>query len=100
QVAHLERSTRHYLTVKDNQVVHLHPSTCLDHNPEWVVYNECVVTSRSFIRTTTEIRGEWLVDIAPHYYDMENFPECEAKLVLKTLYKKREREMEKSKNRR
>ena len=28
QVAHLER-TGHYLTVKDNQVVQLHPSTCL-----------------------------------------------------------------------
>ena len=32
QVAHLER-TGHYLTVKDNQVVQLHPSTCLgNHN--------------------------------------------------------------------
>lgn len=34
QVAHLER-TGHYLTVKDNQLVYLHPSTCLDHKPEW-----------------------------------------------------------------
>ena len=34
QVAHLGR-TGQYLTVKDNQVVHLHPSTCLDHKPEW-----------------------------------------------------------------
>ncbi|CAL1397954.1 unnamed protein product [Linum trigynum] len=89
QVAHLERSTGRYRTVRDNQAVHLHPSTCLDHNPQWVVYNECVVTSRSFIRTTTDIRGEWLLDIAPHFYEMENLPECEAKRVLKTLYKNR-----------
>lgn len=34
QVAHLER-TGHYLTVKDNQMVYLHPSTCLSHQPEW-----------------------------------------------------------------
>lgn len=34
QVAHLERGGN-YLTVKDNQTVHLHPSTCLDHKPEW-----------------------------------------------------------------
>jgi pre-mRNA-splicing factor ATP-dependent RNA helicase DHX15/PRP43 len=34
QVAHLERGGN-YLTVKDNQVVYLHPSTCLDHKPEW-----------------------------------------------------------------
>lgn len=36
QIAHLER-TGHYLTVKDNQMVYLHPSTCLDHKPEWWV---------------------------------------------------------------
>ncbi|KAF5936673.1 hypothetical protein HYC85_024179 [Camellia sinensis] len=56
-VAHLER-TGHYLTVKDNQVVHLHPSNCLDHKPEWVIYNEFVLTSRNFIRTVTGVRGE------------------------------------------
>lgn len=36
QVAHLERQGS-YLTVKDNQVVHLHPSTSLDRKPEWCV---------------------------------------------------------------
>ncbi|KAK6803917.1 hypothetical protein RDI58_001701 [Solanum bulbocastanum] len=97
QVAHLER-TGHYLTVKDNQVVHLHPSNCLDHKPEWVIYNEYVLTSRNFIRTVTDIRGEWLVDIAPHYYDLANFPQCEAKRVLERLYKKREREKDESKS--
>ncbi|KGN45034.1 probable pre-mRNA-splicing factor ATP-dependent RNA helicase DEAH2 [Cucumis sativus] len=98
QVAHLER-TGHYLTVKDNQVVHLHPSNCLDHKPEWVIYNEYVLTSRNFIRTVTDIRGEWLVDIASHYYDLENFPQCEAKRVLERLYKKREKDREESRNR-
>ncbi|KAL2323731.1 hypothetical protein Fmac_028110 [Flemingia macrophylla] len=98
QVAHLER-TGHYLTVKDNQVVHLHPSNCLDHKPEWVIYNEYVLTSRNFIRTVTDIRGEWLVDIAPHYYDLSNFPQCEAKRVLERLYKKREKEKEEARSR-
>ncbi|GLJ07029.1 hypothetical protein SUGI_0055980 [Cryptomeria japonica] len=91
QVAHLER-TGHYLTVKDNQMVHLHPSNCLDHKPEWVIYNEYVLTSRNFIRTVTDIRGEWLIDIAPHYYDLSNFPQCEARRVLERLFLKRERE--------
>ncbi|KAG7014299.1 putative pre-mRNA-splicing factor ATP-dependent RNA helicase DEAH2 [Cucurbita argyrosperma subsp. argyrosperma] len=125
QVAHLER-TGHYLTVKDNQimvnpalsmpvfginksvlqVVHLHPSNCLDHKPEWVIYNEYVLTSRNFIRTVTDIRGEWLVslavmlvDVAAHYYDLANFPLCEAKRVLEKLYKKREKDREESRNR-
>ncbi|KAL7151046.1 hypothetical protein ABFS83_04G005100 [Erythranthe nasuta] len=98
QVAHLEHSG-HYLTVKDNQVVHLHPSNCLDHKPEWVIYNEYVLTSRNFIRTVTDIRGEWLVDIAPHYYDLSNFPNCEAKRQLEKLYKKRENSRDESRSR-
>lgn len=60
QVAHLER-TGHYLTVKDNQVVQLHPSTCLDHKPEWVLYNEFVLTTKNYIRTVTDIKAEWFV---------------------------------------
>uniref|UniRef100_A0A7N2R3I7 RNA helicase n=1 Tax=Quercus lobata TaxID=97700 RepID=A0A7N2R3I7_QUELO len=91
QVAHLER-TGHYLTVKDNQVVHLHPSNCLDHKPEWVIYNEDVQTKSNYIRTVTDICGEWIIDTAPHYYDLTNFPLCEAKRVLEKLYKKREKE--------
>ena len=45
--------------------MHLHPSNCLDHKPEWVIYNEYVLTSRNFIRTVTDIRGEWLVSHQP-----------------------------------
>lgn len=35
-----------------------------------------------------------LIDIAPHYYDLSNFPQCEAKRVLEKLYRKREKERE------
>ncbi|CAN7938903.1 unnamed protein product, partial [Ixodes hexagonus] len=89
QVAHLER-TGHYLTIKDNQVVQLHPSTCLDHKPEWVVYNEFVLTTKNYIRTVTDIKPEWLIKIAPNYYDMANFPQCEAKRQLEVLVAKME----------
>lgn len=86
QVAHLEK-TGQYLTVKDNQVVGLHPSTCLDRKCEWVLYNEFVLTTKNYIRTCTEMKGEWLIDIAPHYYDLSNFPQCEARRVLERLYR-------------
>lgn len=43
------------------QVVQLHPSTCLDHKPEWVLYNEFVLTSKNYIRTCTDIKAEWCV---------------------------------------
>lgn len=44
------------MTIKDNQVVQLHPSTCLDHKPEWVLYNEFVLTTKNYIRTVTDIK--------------------------------------------
>jgi len=88
QVAHLERSG-HYLTVKDNQVVALHPSTCLDHKPEWVVYNEFVLTTKNYIRTVTSIKGEWLIEISPMYYMLKNFPEGSAKDALERMYRRK-----------
>jgi len=87
QVAHLER-TGHYLTIKDNQIVQLHPSTCLDHKPEWVLYNEFVLTTKNYVRTVTDVKPEWLVTTAPQYYDMNNFPQCEAKRQLENVIAK------------
>ncbi|OAD08341.1 hypothetical protein MUCCIDRAFT_46118 [Mucor lusitanicus CBS 277.49] len=84
QVAHLERSG-HYLTVKDNQIVQLHPSSCLDHKPEWVLYNEFVLTTRNYIRTCIEVRAEWLLEVAPSYYDLSNFPNCHGKRQLEQI---------------
>ncbi len=94
QVGHLERSG-HYLTVKDNQVVSLHPSTVLDHKPKWCIYHEFVLTTKNFIRTCTGVDAEWLLDIAPHYYDLTNFPECEAKRELTSLLLQRRRRSQK-----
>lgn len=93
QVAHLER-TGHYLTVKDNQVVQLHPSCGLDHKPEWVLYHEFVLTTRNYIRTCTEVKADWLLDIAPQYYDLSNFPQSSAKRVLEKLVARRRRAVE------
>eukprot|EP00729_Bicosta_minor_P015210 gene15210-920_t len=81
QAAHHERSG-HYLTVKDNQIVQLHPSNSLDHKPEWVLYEEFVLTSKNYIRGVTEVKCDWLLELAPQYYDMSNFPDCDAKRVL------------------
>ncbi|KAJ2337739.1 Pre-mRNA-splicing factor ATP-dependent RNA helicase dhx15 [Coemansia sp. RSA 2671] len=84
QVAHLERNGQ-YLTVKDNQIVLLHPSSVLERKPEWVVYNEFVLTKRHYIRTVTEVKPEWLLEIAPQYYDLSGFPPCEGKRILEKI---------------
>lgn len=60
QVAHLQRNGQ-YLTIKDNQTVQLHPSTCMDHKPEWVIYNEFVLTTKNYIRTVSDVKRKYLV---------------------------------------
>ncbi|KAJ6462001.1 P-loop containing nucleoside triphosphate hydrolase protein [Mycena vitilis] len=67
QVAHKEGEQGDYLTVKDNQVVTLHPSCGMDKQPEWVIFNEFVLTNtRPYFRTVTEVRPEWFVSIDSH----------------------------------
>ncbi|UJR30298.1 hypothetical protein I4U23_017835 [Adineta vaga] len=89
QVAHLEK-TGHYQTIKDSQVVQLHPSTVLDHKPEWVLYNEFVLTTKNYIRTVTDIKPEWLLLIAPQYYELSSLPDGEAKRQLQRIYQRME----------
>lgn len=93
QVAFRESSGKVYRTIKDNQAVMLHPSSVLKTDYEWVVYNEFVLTSKQYIRTCTGVRPEWLLDIAPNYYDLDSFDKGEAKTALiRASEKKRRKE--------
>jgi pre-mRNA-splicing factor ATP-dependent RNA helicase DHX15/PRP43 len=85
QVAY-RQSTGEYLTVKDNQLVSIHPSSVISSRPEWVLFEEFALTTKNFIRTVTVTNVDWLVEMAPHYFDLENFPECEAKVELEKAY--------------
>ena len=62
---HKEGEKNAYLTVKDNQVVSLHPSCGLDSAPEWVIFNEFVLTTKPYLVTVSEVRPEWYV---PHAF--------------------------------
>ncbi|KAF8882288.1 P-loop containing nucleoside triphosphate hydrolase protein [Infundibulicybe gibba] len=80
QVAHREGEKGNYLTVKDNQVVALHPSCGLEPQPEWVIFNEFVLTTRPYIRTVSEVRPNGtLIDSAKNYFDLSTFPDGETK---------------------
>ena len=89
QVAHRER-TGHYLTIKDNQVVKMYPSSVMKNKPDWVVFHEFVLTTANYMRTISSIEGEWLMEVAPHYYDLNSFPECSVKNELVAIEKRRQ----------
>ena len=71
-----------------DQTTLVHPSCGLDTRPEWVIFNEFVLTTRAYIRTVTEIRAEWLLELAENYYDMASFPRGEGRQALKRVLKK------------
>lgn len=91
QVAKKRSGGKGYITVKDDQDVLIHPSTVLGHDAEWVIYNEFVLTSKNYIRTVTSVRPEWLIDLAPAYYDLDNFRKGDVKLSLERVKQKVDR---------
>ena len=66
----------------------IHPSTVLDNKPDWVLYNEFVLTSRNYIRTVTTINPDWLFEIAPAYFDLSEFKSNETYRKLERVYKR------------
>lgn len=85
----------------------LHPSCGLDTQPDWVIFNEFVLTTRPYIRTVSEVRPDWcvhqrhdqksiakcssfrLIEFAANYFDLDSFPDGETKRALQRIYNKR-----------
>ncbi|KAK4046359.1 hypothetical protein OIV83_006140 [Microbotryomycetes sp. JL201] len=72
----LNRSGDGYRTVKTNQTVHIHPSSSMFQHqppPKVVLWYELVLTSREYARQVMEIKSEWLLEVAPHYFKKTEF---------------------------
>ena len=71
---------------------------------EWLIYNEYaipfqsllktltnarfVLTSKNYIRTVTQIKPEWLLEIAPIYYDLHTLEKGEVRSALERVSEK------------
>ncbi|KDN43693.1 putative PRP43-involved in spliceosome disassembly [Tilletiaria anomala UBC 951] len=98
QVAHKEGGSKgSYTTIKDNQIVSPHPSSCLSHSPEYLLYHEFVLTTRNYVRTITDVRLEWLVEYAPAYYNTMNM-EGEIKRQIMALEQRKGKKDKKKKD--
>uniref|UniRef100_A0A0E0EKA9 RNA helicase n=1 Tax=Oryza meridionalis TaxID=40149 RepID=A0A0E0EKA9_9ORYZ len=62
-----------YRTVKN-------PQTVL---PRWVIYHELVLTTKEYMRQVTELKPDWLVEIAPHYYQLKDVDDTGTKKLPK-----------------
>ena len=54
----------------------IHPSSLLlKEEPEWGCYHELVLTSKEYMRNVLEIKSEWLLEVAPHFYKESDIKE-------------------------
>jgi len=58
-----------YKSIRGKETLYLHPN-CILHAiyPNWVVYNEVVMTGKNYMREVSTIDYKWLLEIAPHFY--------------------------------
>ncbi|KAI0086578.1 pre-mRNA splicing factor [Irpex rosettiformis] len=84
--ASLQKSGDSYRTLKTNQTVYIHPSSSLfQQTPpaKTVLYYELVQTSKSYLRQVMEIKPQWLLEVAPHYFkpaDLEQLAKGDKKM--------------------
>lgn len=65
------KSDGRYYTVRGDHPVALHPTSVLAKYgapPEWVAYHDVVLTTQEYLRDCTKIRPQWLMEVAPHFY--------------------------------
>jgi HrpA-like RNA helicase len=67
----LDSTRGRYRTKLGNENVSIHPTSTLfsrHPSPACVVYTEMVTTKKTYIRGVTQIREEWLQEVAPNFY--------------------------------
>lgn len=75
-----------YKTIKNQHTVYIHPSSVLsrdDNPPPWLLYFELVFTTKEYMRMVSPIQGQWLMEIAPHYYKAADIEDATTKKMPK-----------------
>jgi pre-mRNA-splicing factor ATP-dependent RNA helicase DHX15/PRP43 len=86
QIAILQKNNV-YLTVKDSQVVVIHPSSVLTYRPQFALYHELVLTKKNYMRTVIDIKPSWFYEIAPEYFRPESIKNIETRKTLAKIEK-------------
>jgi len=79
-----------YKTIKQQHTVYIHPSSVLareEDPPRWLVYHELAFTTKEYMRMVAPIKGEWLIEIAPHYYQSTDVEDSTTKKMPKQIGK-------------
>lgn len=77
-----------YMTLKDNCKTIIFPGTFLNRKPQFVMFNEFVMTSQNYIRTVTAVSDDWLLEISPEYFALSEFPDGLPHTVFQQLHRR------------
>lgn len=84
----------YYFTVKEHQLVAIHPSSILNTKPAWVVYHEFVLTNKNYIRLVSTLNPRLLLEIANEYLELDDMSNNFIKKELLKIKKQIEDEAE------
>ena len=58
-----------YVTISNNHTCHIHPSSVLfGRKPACVVFDELMLTQKSYMHGVSVVQPEWLAEMAPRFY--------------------------------
>ncbi|KAG1749743.1 P-loop containing nucleoside triphosphate hydrolase protein [Suillus paluster] len=84
-----------YKTLVEGTPVYIHPSSALfNRAPEWLIYNELVLTTREYCHNVTTIEPKWLVEVAPQFFrvaDANKISKRKRQEKIEPLYNKYEK---------
>jgi len=64
-----------YVNLLTGIPANLHPSSALfglGYTPDYVVYNELVLTSKEYMMCVTAVDGEWLAELGPMFFELRS----------------------------
>lgn len=63
-----------YKTVRGDEIVHVHPTSVFHEiveRPRFIVFVEIMNTSKTYMRHIMSIEQNWLLEVAPHFYNLQ-----------------------------
>ncbi|SOV04061.1 probable PRP2 - RNA-dependent ATPase of DEAH box family [Ustilago sp. UG-2017a] len=86
--ARMQKGGEAYRAIKQNTTVYIHPSSCLYKQipqAHFLCYFELVETSKNFMRQVMQIKPEWLLQVAKHYFTKQDIQDDSKNKVYKGI---------------
>ena len=68
-----KKGSQGYKTLAEGTPIYIHPSSALfNRKPQWLVYNELILTTREYCHNVIAVDPMWLVEVAPRFFEVDD----------------------------